>query len=152
MLAAAVLATAVLATAVLVSGCSAGPVAPDPSGSSASASSASSGSAVSPVPSITIPSDGVSLRTLGFSNGPAEFSLPVGTVLSTSADQIQQVTAVISSPAPAEVSQYLLQVLPTTGFTVGRNQTDAIEFTGYGWTGSFVATGGLSAVTLQPGG
>lgn len=93
---------------------------------------------------------GESLRTLGFTHGPDAFTVPVGTVLTTSADQSQQVTLVISSPAPADVSAYLLRALPQTGFTIGRQQADAIEFSGHGWTGSFVATGAVSAVTLQP--
>jgi len=128
------------AAAVLaLAGCGAGPVVPDPPASpSASASRAS------------VPTGGISLRDLGFDNGPAQLSLPVGVVLTTSADQVQQVTLVISSPPPKDVSDYLLRVLPTTGFTVGRHRDDAIEFSGHGWIGSFVATGAVCAVTLQP--
>lgn len=149
-----------LGAALLVVGCSAGPVTPSP-GSSPPGSSTPGSSTLGPSspgpsastptnPSQTAPEDGESLRDLGFTHGPAAFTVPTGTVLATSADQDQQVTLVISSPTPADVSAYLVRTLPQTGFTIGRQQADAIEFSGHGWSGSFVATGAISAVTLQP--
>jgi len=123
-----------------LTGCSAGPVVPEPS------PSVSASTSVTP----TVPSDGVSLRGLGFEYGPAQFTVPSGAVLTTSADQPQQVTLVISSPAPAEVTDYLLRTLPATGFTVGRRDATAIEFSGHDWRGSYLVTGRVCAVTLQP--
>ena len=129
-----------LVLAAAVAGCSA-PVRPDPP-------------ARSPSPlQVQVPADGVSLRQLGFLNGPAEaFSLPRTAVVSTRVDQASGVTVVLSSPAPAELTSYLQRSLPATGFTVtaANPATSSLTFTGYGWRGSFTGTGDTSAVILRP--
>ncbi len=106
-----------------------------------------------PTDTASVPADGVSLRSLGYRNGPVEqFSLPRTAVLQAAVDQTNNVTAVLISPQPAEVADYLRRALPATGFTVTADQPDAdtLTFAGYGWSGSFTATGATSAVLLRP--
>jgi len=128
----------VVAVLVAVAGCGAAP-APTLPGGSPSTSTASA----------SVPSGGRSLRELNISNGPEQFTVPASVGVRVVSDQTQQVTLVIGNPTPAQVGGYLQRTLPDEGFTVTRAAADAILFTGYGWTGSFVVTGAISAVTLQ---
>ncbi len=97
----------------------------------------------------TIPSDGVSLRALGFVNGPSTaFSIPQGSVLTTRIDHDDVVTLVFAAPAGSELEAYFTDALPKAGFTIKSSANDAITFTGYGWDGSFVAAE-ESGVTLR---
>jgi hypothetical protein len=99
------------------------------------------------------------LAAFGFINGPVnEFSLPRGATLVSKVDQANNVTAVMSSPAPGEVADYLRRSLPAAGFVVTRDDREAmtVMFHGYGWSGGFTGTtspsgsGGTSAVLLRP--
>jgi hypothetical protein len=101
----------------------------------------------------SVPADGVTLQSLGYLNGPtAQFSLPRTAVLQAAVDQTNNVTAVLASPRPAEVADYLRRALPATGFIVTADQpdVDTLTFVGHGWSGSFTATGTTSAVLLRP--
>ena len=65
----------------------------------------------------SIPSDGITLAALGYLNGPIQqFSLPHTAVIRAKVDQPNNVTAVVSSPSPAELSSYLRRALPAAGF------------------------------------
>lgn len=100
-----------------------------------------------------VPADGVTLRSLGYLNGPAaQFSLPRTAVLQAAVDQTNNVTAVLTAPQPADVADYLRRALPATGFTVTADRPDAdtLTFVGHGWSGSFTADGATSAVLLRP--
>ncbi len=102
---------------------------------------------------VTVPADGVTLRSLGYLNGPAEqFTLPRTALVSASVDQPNNVTAVLSSPPPAEVEAYLRRALPATGFTITADGPDAsaLTFAGHGWIGSFTASDATSAILLRP--
>jgi len=116
----------------------------------------SSGPSVSPSgPSlqISIPADGVALAAFGYTNGPVvQFSLPKTSSLVSKVDQPNNVAAVLSRPPPAEVADYLRRALPATGFTIDQDDraTVTMTFDGYGWTGSFTANAGTSAVLLRP--
>lgn len=102
---------------------------------------------------VTLPADGLSLEAMGFHNGPVDaFSLPRTVVVTTSVDQPSGVTVVLADPSASALARYLLKTLPTTGFVVTRQdeRTASLEFTGYGWHGSFTGTGDSSAVILRP--
>ena len=89
---------------------------------------------------MTVPADGVTLRSLGYLNGPAEqFTLPRTALVTAAVDQPNNVTAVLTQPPPADVEAYLRRALPATGFTITADDPDgsALTFTGHGWTGSF---------------
>lgn len=106
-----------------------------------------------PAASASIPADGVSLKELGFENGPTDrLSLPRGLSLATAADQPNAVTLVISRPTAAELADYLRRTLPQAGFTIDSDLGDGatITFTGFGWSGSFTGAGSSSALVLRP--
>jgi hypothetical protein len=107
----------------------------------------------SPTVTVSVPADGVTLRSLGYLNGPVEqFTLPRTALVSASVDQTNNVTAVLSSPPPADVAAYLRRTLPATGFSVTADDPagPALTFAGHGWTGSFTAGGATSAILLRP--
>ena len=106
-----------------------------------------------PTATVEVPADGLTLRSLGVTNGPVDaFTLPRDVVVSTRVDLPSGVTVVLSSPPAVEVGEYLRRTLPGTGFVVTADDPAgaALTFTGYGWQGSFTGTGDSSAVTLQP--
>lgn len=97
----------------------------------------------------TIPSDGVTLRSLGFSHGPnTQFSIPQGSVLTTRIDQANVVTLVFAEPSGQTLRDYFVRALPDAGFTIDSVADDALVFSGHGWNGSFI-TGSPSAVSLR---
>jgi hypothetical protein len=121
--------------------------------SGGTASSAPNVSPSSPAAQVNIPPDGVALAAFGYANGPVmQFSLPRTSSLVSKVDQANNVAAVLSMPAPVEVAEYLRRALPATGFTIDRDDQAAVTMTfeGHGWTGSFTANAGISAVLLRP--
>jgi hypothetical protein len=107
----------------------------------------------SPAPPPLIPSDGITLAALGYLNGPArQFSLPSTAVIRARVDQPNNVTAVVSSPSPAELSSYLRRALPAAGFMITADSpaTNTMTFTGHGWSGSYTGDERASAVLLRP--
>lgn len=108
-----------------------------------------------PDPSVSVPADGLPLRAFGYTSGPLDtFSLPRSTVLVTSVDQPDNVTAVLSAPSAVELAAYLRRALPAAGFTVTAGAEGAgptLTFAGRGWTGSVTGAGGTAAVLLRPG-
>ena len=122
--------------------------APAPSASSTPATSAPS---VSPTATPTV--SGLTLRQLGFSNGPLDqFSLPSELQVSTRVDQPNVVTIVLAGPSPEVIEDYLRATLPTEGFAIDAQAADgqAMTFEGHGWSGGFTGTGPNSAVVLRP--
>ena len=108
---------------------------------------------VSPPRPPSIPSDGITLAALGYLNGPVrEFSLPRTAAIRAKVDQPNNVTAVVSSPSPAELSSYLRRALPEAGFQITADSPAAntLTFTGHGWSGSFTGDDRASAVLLRP--
>jgi len=104
-------------------------------------------------PAPSIPSDGVTLAALGYLNGPIQqVSLPRTAVIMAKVDQPNNVTAVVSSPSPAELRSYLLRTLPAAGFqiTADRPEANTLTFAGHGWNGNFTGDDRASAVLLRP--
>lgn len=127
----------------------------DPSTGSPSPSPTPTGTAPSPTTSAspTASVSGITLRQLGFRNGPRdEFSLPSDLVLATSVDQPNVVTLVLARPSPQTVADYLRATLPANGFTIGARAEagQALTFAGHGWTGAFTGTGTTTAIVLRP--
>lgn len=132
----------VLAAGLGLVGCAAG--VPDPAPSPAPSAPASP---------VAIPADGVLLSQFGYRNGPTgTFSLPRGSTLMAAVDQPDNVSAVLSTPAPVEVYGYLIRALPATGFTIEDRDAAAVTltFAGHGWRGSLTGDAGTSAVLLRP--
>ena len=68
---------------------------------------------------MSIPQDGATLRSFGYTFGPVEqLSLPRESVISARVDQANNVTAVLSAPPPGEVADYLRRALPAAGFAI----------------------------------
>jgi hypothetical protein len=72
-------------------------------------------------------------------------------------DQPNNVTAVMSSPSPGEVADYLRRSLPAGGFVITGDDREAmtVTFRGHSWFGSFTGStspsgGATSAVLLRP--
>ena len=130
---------------LLSSGCAGELPPPDPTTSSAPAST--------PAGSVSIPADGVTLRSLGYSFGPVDqLSLPRSAVISAAVDQANNVTAVLSAPPAGEVAAYLRRALPAAGFSIIEDDPAALTltFTGHGWRGSFTGNETTSALLLRP--
>jgi len=109
--------------------------------------------AASPAAPPSVPSDGVTLSALGYLNGPVrQFSLPRTAVIRAKVDQPNNVTAVVSSPSPEEMSSYLRRALPASGFMITADSPAAntMTFTGHGWSGSYTGDERASAVLLRP--
>ncbi len=132
----------VLAGSLGLTGCAGGvPDAPPSSAASA------------PATPVAVPADGRLLSEFGYRYGPtATLSLPRVATLKAAVDQPDNVSAVLSTPAPAEVYGYLVQALPATGFTIKeRDQATAtLTFVGHGWRGSMTGDATTSAVLLRP--
>ncbi len=106
-----------------------------------------------PPAQVSVPADGITLKMIGFRNGPADaFTLPRSVVVVTSVDQASGVTLVFSNPSAADLVSFLRRTLPQTGFRVSQfdRATATLTFTGYGWHGSFTGVGDSSAVILRP--
>ena len=123
---------------------------PTPSDTSPRTPSASEST---PPPTPSTPPPGLTLRRLGYTNGPVDqFSVPKAAVLKAAVDQGNNVTVVLSQPSAAEVTDYLRATLPAAGFTITEDDSaaQAMTFTGFGWSGSFTGTSTASAVLLRP--
>ena len=139
--------------AVTLAGCGAAPEEPPQPPSSSPIPSVSASPTESPTPTPTQALAGLSLRQLGFNNGPLdEFSLPSNLQISTRVDQPNVVTIVLTSPSPELIEDYLRATLPQEGFTIDARAAagQAMTFAGHGWTGGFTGTGANSAVVLRP--
>ena len=140
---------AVLATVGVAGGGAAGT---DPRPTSSAATPSGSPTPSADPTSAPIPGDGAGLRAFGIANGPAQFSLPLSSAPSTVVDQANNVVVVLSAPAPATVTAYLVATLAAAGFTI----TDAdpgdstFTFTGHGWAGSVTTAEQSSAILLRP--
>ena len=120
-------------------------------GSSSDSSPAPQASSSTRPPSI--PSDGATLAELGFLDGPIQqFSLPRKAIFTAKVDQPNNVAVVVSTPSPTEIANYLRRALPTAGFTITADnpQASTMTFDGHGWSGSFTADNGASAILLRP--
>ena len=121
------------------------PPPPDPTTTSPPAST--------PAGSVSIPADGATMRSFGYTFGPVEqLSLPRTAVISATVDQANNVTAVLSAPRAGEVAAYLRRALPAAGFSITDDDPVALTltFTGHGWRGSFTGNESASALLLRP--
>ncbi len=101
----------------------------------------------------SVPSDGVTLRMLGFTNGPIEvFSIPLGAAVTDRVDQPNAVTVVMNA-SPSAIADYYRRALPAAGFSVTADDpaTNTLTFSGHGWTGALTGSGESTAVALRPG-
>jgi hypothetical protein len=132
--------------AVALAGCSAGSVPDVPS-------SGSSTSGPGPSPTVSTPSDGVSLSALGFENGPVDrVFVPFGAQVGSRVDQTNNVTVVMTGPSAAELAAFYRRTTTGNGFTLTGDDpaTTTLTFAGFGWTGTFTGDAQASALLLRP--
>ena len=139
---------AVLVGAGLLTGCGAAGVSePEPSRSPVASSAATA--------EPSIPADGLTLRELGFTNGPIDtFSVPASSIITDKVDQPNAVTVVMSAPDTPTLAAYYRTALPAAGFTVTADDraNGTMTFGGHGWTGVLTGSDAATAVALRPAG
>lgn len=130
----------------LLAGCGAADVSdPGPSRSTSASASATA--------EPSIPTDGLTLRELGFTNGPVDaFSVPASSLITDKVDQPNAVTVVMSAPDTPTLAAYYRTALPAAGFTVTADDraNGTMTFAGHGWTGVLTGSDTASAVALRP--
>lgn len=137
-----------LGLAVALAGCAAGSVPDGPT-------SQSSTPGANPSPTVSTPSDGVSLSALGFENGPVDrVFVPFGTKVSARVDQPNNVTVVMSFPSATELAAFYKRTATGNGFALTGDDaaTSTLTFAGFGWTGTFTGDAEASALLLRPAG
>lgn len=106
--------------------------------------------AVGPVMSTVIPVGGVPLSHYGLSHGPAGFSLPAGLPVSSSIDQPNVVTLLISGTGPGtDVPGYLRPLLPGLGYRITGDAHNAMTFASADWEGAWTCSDVLCGFTLR---
>ncbi len=96
------------------------------------------------------PPDGISLRQLGFGNGPVDaVFLPLGVVLTRTVDQVNVTTALGPGGQGAAVQAYLRRTLPTGVWTVDTDQEAALLFHSADYDGAFTTNADLWGLTLR---
>lgn len=131
-----------LGLAVALTGCAAGSVPDVPSPGPPS-----------PAPTVSTPSDGVSLAALGFENGPVDrVFVPFGAQVSARVDQPNNVTVVMTAPGATELSAFYRRTASGNGFALTADDaaTTTLTFAGFGWTGTFTGDAQASALLLRP--
>lgn len=102
---------------------------------------------------VSVPSDGVSLSALGYTEGPVDrVFVPVGAQVSSRVDQPDNVTVVMAGPSAAELAAFYRRTAPANGFTLTADDpaTATLTFAGFGWTGTFTGAIRASALLLRP--
>ena len=135
-----------LGLTVALTGCAAGSL-PEPSPSGRSTPAAS------PTPTVSTPSDGLSLAALGFENGPVDrVFVPFGARVSARVDQPNNVTVVMSFPPATELAAFYRSTATGNGFALTGDDaaTATLTFAGFGWTGTFTGDAQASALLLRP--
>ncbi len=127
---------AALPAVVVVAACSAAGVEPGPTPT---------------LPSVaTPPADGVSLRGLGFRNGPVDnVSLPADAAVVRRVDQPNVTTAFGPAADGERVREHLLRTLPAAGWQLDRDTADALLFHVTGYDGAFTRNDELWGLTLR---
>lgn len=126
----------------LLAACSAGDVAA-PGSPAAGSSRAGDRSAAATDPG------GVRLAELGFRNGPEDFRVPDGLVLTGRVDQDNVVTLLMDEAQGRRVHDYLMSSLPGAGWTIEGSSDDSIVFSTSGWEGALTVTAEQAGLTLR---
>ena len=103
----------------------------------------------SPSAPALVPSDGVTLASLGFQHGPAGFSLPRGLQITLRVDQSNVVTLVVPADQGELLGGYLRAHLPGLGWTITADSPDALLATGEQWDAALTTNSQAAALTLR---
>lgn len=102
-----------------------------------------------PVTTPTLPSGGVSLSALGFTFGPAGFSIPADTAPVGWTDLSELVTVVFAPADGPAVHDYLVANLASMGCQVAAAAPDSIVWQCGAWSGGFTMTSSQAGLTLR---
>ena len=120
-----------------LAGCAGGTPSPSPSVPSSPAA-------------VSQPSGGVSLRQLGFSNGPVDtVFLPTSVTVTRRVDQVNVTSAFGPAADGPSVVAFLRRTLPAAGWTVDTDAGGSLLFHDAGHDGAFTQSADLWALTLR---
>ncbi len=117
-----------------------------------SACSAAPGTPSDPGPPVAIsrPPDGVSLRQLGFTNGPVDtVFLPTTAQITRKVDQVNVTTAFGPGAQSAEVLAYVRRTLPPQVWTVDSDAGGSLIFHSNAYDGAFTSSSDLWGLTVR---
>ena len=103
----------------------------------------------SPSSAARTPADGVTLASLGFTNGPSYLLVPRGVVIKERVDQPNVVTLVLTWPDGPTVARYLTGNVEAMGFRLVASSSDSVVFADDHWDGAFTSVDGLAGLTLR---
>jgi len=123
--------------AVFLGGCAAVPNFP-----------ASSGATSSPKAPV-LPSGGVFLTDLGFTEAPPEFSVPAAAQMLSGYNIPELINVLYSGDDGPVVYAYLVKNLPGMGYTITARSADSILWQNDEWDGAFTMTSTQAGLTLR---
>ncbi len=97
----------------------------------------------------TVPGDGVLLSSLGYSNAPDDFSVPVGSTITERVDQENTVVAVLTAPSGLDIAAYLRETLPGRGWEITADGNNSLLFERGEEYGAFTVTGAYAALSIR---
>lgn len=89
------------------------------------------------------------LSTLGYTNAPEMFSVPVGAEITDRIDSYNNVTAIFTVPSGQELADYLRAQLPGMGFDITADKNQSMLFTNGHWQGALTTSGPYAAISLR---
>ncbi len=103
-----------------------------------------------PPVAVSRPADGVSLRQLGFSNGPVDaVFLPSSIVVTRRVDQVNVTTAFGLAADGSAVLAFLRRTLSNQIWTIDADHAEALLFHNQGYDGAYTVSPDLWALTLR---
>lgn len=99
--------------------------------------------------SVSVPPEGVTLASLGFQHGPADFTLPRGLQITSNVDQSNVVTLVVPANQGDLLGGYLRANLPGLGWTITADSADALMASGEQWDAALTTNSRVAALTLR---
>lgn len=98
---------------------------------------------------VSVPADGVSLSSLGYSFAPEGFSVPASARIGERVDQENTVVAVFTAPGGADIAAYLRENLPGQGWSITADGQNSLLFERGEEHGAFTVTGDLAALSIR---
>jgi len=99
---------------------------------------------------VSRPADGVSLRQLGFTNGPVDVVfLPAQATITRRVDQMNVTTAFGPAAEGATVQAFLRRTLQTDVWKVDADSPGALLFANQGFSAAFTISDDLWALTIR---
>ena len=98
---------------------------------------------------VSVPADGVLLRSLGYRNAPEGFSVPADSRITERVDQENTVVAVFTAPGGLEIAHYLRETLPGQGWSITADDKSSLLFERGQQRGAFTVNGAFAGLSLR---